>query len=148
MSKTKRCGCMAYLTVVRKGEQYVIQTFKMHISDHNHPLGEPVPRNYKQKLNEISHEAQSITNSLFPNFPQVTLIGDATVQEIPRPNRGFQLAKKYYSPKHGCYGLKSLTYHGCNGAVVLIESGEPAATSDVSMAKRDSIVTQVCVLQY
>ena len=39
--------------------------------------------------------------------------------------------------------MKSYTVHACNGVVMHIDSGEPAATSDVAMAKRPNTVAKV-----
>ena len=57
MSTTSRCGCKAYLTIVKRGDGYLVKTMNMDASNHNHELGIPVPREDKQKLSELSAEA-------------------------------------------------------------------------------------------
>ena len=95
-----------------------------------------------------SHSEQMANGSLLASFPHVAAVADCTVQSICKPVGSFREVKKYYSVKHGCYGIKSFTVHSLDGQVMHIDSGEPAATSDVTMAKRDNTVSKVWQFGY
>ncbi|MEK6616836.1 MAG: transposase family protein [Bacteroidota bacterium] len=91
----------------------------------------------------ISHKEQADAKALFPNFPQVSAVTDSTVQRTSKPVGSFDEARKHWYAKAKVYGIKSLTFHACNGALVAAFPGHPAAISDVTLFRKPEVLSEV-----
>ena len=92
-----------------------------------------------------SHEYQSGRRMLSDQFPDVIAIVDTKVQQCTRPASSFHDAKLYYSFKHNKYGIKTLTVHAMNGAVMYVSDSVPASASDVTMLTSNTIAQEVII---
>lgn len=66
-------------------------------------------------------------------FPECGYVVDATVQEICKPNLDYNIAKQYYSGKHGIYCLKSQVVVNVKGLALHIVTGVNGAMHDKAL---------------
>ena len=72
---------------------------------------------------------------LDPNFPEASLVVDATVQQINTPALSFDERKAWFSGKHFMYCLKSQVTVNMKGIAVHAEAGIPGATHDLEVLR-------------
>ena len=87
------------------------------------------------KLNEkfirrVRKELQVIQEIQFDEFPEVALVLDCSVQEIPRYMGTFNDMKVFYSNKHKKYCVKKEYGHLPNGQVCFISKFYPGSKHD------------------
>lgn len=81
----------------------------------------------------LSKESQLNKSIGFKNFPDVAMVLDCTIQEIPRFAGGFSEVKTFYSEKHKKYCVKKEIGHLPNGIACFVSKFWPGSKHDFSI---------------
>lgn len=81
----------------------------------------------------LSKEQQIIDGIVFPEFPEVAIVLDCSVQEVPRFAGGFSELKVFYSNKHKKYCVKKEFAHMPDGRVCFVSKYYPGSKHDFAL---------------
>ena len=84
-----------------------------------------------RKLVQLPAETEELP--LDPNFPEASLIVDATVQRINMPGMTFDERKPWYSGKHHFYCLKSQVVVNMKGIAIHVKTAVQGAVHDLEV---------------